>query len=58
MTGLKCVNAEIKFLPRQVFPEGLMSSCRADMSNTLAQNGHCELLSGVYQSAKTHPTER
>ena len=22
-------------LPRKVFPEGLMSSCRTDMSNTL-----------------------
>ena len=37
-----------KLSPRQVFPEGLMSSCRADKSNTLAQNGHCELWSGMY----------
>ena len=41
-----------QFLPRQVFPEGLMSSCRADMSDTLAQTGHCELWSGMYRTCK------
>ena len=45
-----------RFLPWQVFPEGLMSSCRADISDTLAQNGHCELwkwnYSGMYRTCK------
>ena len=43
-----------KLLPRKVVPEGLMSSCRADMSDTLAQNGHCELWSGRYRTCKKH----
>ena len=44
-----------KFLPSQVFPQGLMSSCRADMSHTLAQNCHCELWSGAYPTCKKSP---
>ena len=32
-----------------------MSSCRADMSNTLAQKCHCELWSGAYLTCKNSP---
>ena len=44
-----CFNA----LPRQVFPEGLMSSsCRTDMSNTLAQNCISNWWGGAYPTCK------
>ena len=44
---------EVKVLPRQVFPEGLMSSCRTEMSNTLAQNSISNWWGGVYPTCKT-----
>ena len=42
-----------EFLPRQVFPQGLMPPCRADMSNTLALNCPCEVCCGMHRSCKT-----
>ena len=44
-----------QFLPRQVFPEGLLPSCRTDMSHTLAQNCHCEFCCGMHRTCKNIP---
>ena len=39
-------------LPRQVFPEGLMSPWRTDMSNTLDQNCRCEFFCRMQRTCK------
>ena len=33
-------------------PEGLTASCRTDVSNTLAQNCHCEFCCGMHRTCK------
>ena len=47
------VDRTFKVLPRKVFPEGLMSSCRTDMSNTLAQNSILNWWGGMCLTCKT-----
>ena len=42
-------------LPRQVFPEGLTASGRTGVSNTLAQNCHCEFCCGTHLTCKNPP---
>ena len=39
-------------LTSQVFPEGLTTSGRTDVSNTLAQNCHCEFRCGMHLACK------
>ena len=39
-------------LARQVFPEGLTSSCRTDASNPNVKNCHCEFCRGTHLSCK------
>ena len=45
-------------VPRKVFPEGLMSSWRTNMSNTLAWNGISNWWSGMYPTCKKHQPKR
>ena len=44
-------------IPRKVCLEGLMSSCRADMSNALSKTCQYELFCGVYQSRNNNTSK-
>ena len=53
------LSRRIQHPTRQVFPEGLMSLWRTDMSNTLDQNCRCEFCCGMHQTKKQqHNTMR